>query len=267
MKLGICILAHDAGNGDVISSMARDAENAGLDSVWFFDSLGRGNMAIDPLIGVSVAAAITQRIEVGIGILEVPLRNPFDLTKSILTAQMACQGRLLLGVGSGSTKVDFEAVGKPFDQRLKLLEDGITTMRKLWNGESIDGISMNPIDQVKGGPPLFIGSWAGSKWIHRTAKEFDGWIGSAHFAGFNTLKQGIDRFRGAGGKRAIVTNISLDLTAPTEPLDGDGYNVMCAPAEAKRRLQHLAVLGFDDAVVVHRSDGPPDYAAIRALVS
>ena len=162
MRLGI-VLPIDAGEpaGDIVSQGARAAEEHGLDSVWFFDSIGRGRMSLDPLIGASVAAAATERIEVGIGILQVPLRHPVELAQRVLTAQLLCEGRLLLGVGSGSTRGDFEAVQQNFDDRMALLENGLATMQRLWDGETVEGVHLAPSDAVKGGPPVLIGSWAG----------------------------------------------------------------------------------------------------------
>ena len=92
MRFGISlpIGSGEVPDGDVISRGARAAEENGFDSVWFFDSIGRGRFALDPLIGVAVAAAATQRIEVGIGILQVPIRHPVELANRVLTAQLVC---------------------------------------------------------------------------------------------------------------------------------------------------------------------------------
>ncbi len=269
MRLGIAIVPRGdlAVPGDIMARMARGAEENGLDGVWFFDSLGREAMSLDPLIGAAVAAAVTERIDIGISILMVPIRHPVELANRVLTTHMASEGRLILGVGAGSNQIDFDAVSQPFDRRLKTLDEGIVIMKKLWNGDTVDGISLKPIASVLGGPPVFIGSWAGSKWITRAAREFDGWMASAYKVGLTTLKQGIDRFREAGGKRSVVTNIWVDLDAPTGPLPDDNFNLMCGPAEAKERLKRLADLGFDDAVVAYHGPGEPDYAAVRALVS
>ncbi len=176
MRLGISLPlgSGEPPDGDVISRGARAAEENGFDSVWFFDSVGRGRFALDPLIGVAVAAAATQRIEVGIGILQVPIRHPVELANRVLTAQLVCEGRLLLGVGSGSTRVDFDAVGKNFDDRMSLLNHGLATMRRLWNGRTADGVSLNPAPAVWGGPPVIIGSWAGPRWIAAAAEEYEG---------------------------------------------------------------------------------------------
>ena len=275
MRLGIALPidfgAEPAGwqpGGDVVSEGARAAEANGFDSVWFFDSIGRRRMSLDPLMGAAVAAATTERIEVGLGILQVPLRHPVELAQRVLTAQLVCGPRLLLGVGSGSTRVDFEAVGKRFEDRMTLLRDGLATMRRLWDGETVDGVNLSLSSAVRGGPSVLIGSWAGPRWINSAANDYDGWIASGFFSGYDTLKEGLDRYRAAGGQRAVVTNISLDLAAPTEPLaDSDNaYHLRCAPGAAAERLRRLADAGFDDAVVVYRGAAPPDLAAIRGLL-
>ena len=114
---------------------------------------------------------------------------------------------------------------------------------------------------------MLIGSWAGSRWIPRAAQEFDGWIGSAGKTTLRTLSEGIRRYRDAGGKRAIATTIVVDLEAPTEPCPDDGpFHLRCAPAAAAERLRRLADLGFDDAVLVPRSNSEADLAAARALL-
>jgi alkanesulfonate monooxygenase SsuD/methylene tetrahydromethanopterin reductase-like flavin-dependent oxidoreductase (luciferase family) len=118
-----------------------------------------------------------------------------------------------------------------------------------------------------GGPPLLIGSWSGEKWIPRAAREFDGWIGSGVRSSFATFAGGIQRYRAAGGKRAIVTNIPVDLESPTAAVGDDApFHLRCAPEEAARRLRRVADLGFDDAVLVAARTTDAHLAAIRALL-
>ena len=270
MRLGIALpLDFDQEpTNDVFSKGAALAEHHGFDSVWFFDSLGRKRLSFDPLIGASVAAAATSHIEVGIGILQVPIRNPYELANRVLTAHLVCEGRLTLGVGSGSTPIDFQAVGKNFDERMNLLNDGLGTMRRLWRGEEGNGIDLCPAPVTIGGPPIVIGSWAGPKWIKSAANNYDGWIASAYFSGFNTLQKGIEQYKKAGGKRAIVTNISLEFNAGFEPLEdsGDSFHLKCDPKLATERLSKLKNAGFDDAIVVHRGNDPIDLQKIRSLI-
>jgi alkanesulfonate monooxygenase SsuD/methylene tetrahydromethanopterin reductase-like flavin-dependent oxidoreductase (luciferase family) len=245
---------------------ARAVERAGFDSLWCFDSIGRGFMIPDPLIAVSVAATATERLTLGTGILQVPLRRPVELAHRILTAHLICGDRLLLGVGAGSTKADFDAVGVEFETRMRQFEDALALMRRLWQGEKSGAAQLNPWPSTIGGPKLLIGSWAGSRWIPRAAKDFDGWIGSGARSSVAALRDGIKRFREAGGRRAIATNIPVDLDAPTAPMPEEGqFQLRCDPKTAVERLRMLADLGFDDAVLVTRRYGEADLAALRAL--
>jgi alkanesulfonate monooxygenase SsuD/methylene tetrahydromethanopterin reductase-like flavin-dependent oxidoreductase (luciferase family) len=253
--------------GDALVGSARHIERAGFDSAWFFDAIGRGFILPDPLIGASVAAAVTTRIEIGTGVLQVPLRNPVELAHRILTVHLISQGRLLLGVRAGSTKGDFDALGLDFARRMQMLEDGLAVMRRLWRGEKVGAADLTPWPAAQGGPAVLIGSWKGERWIPRAAREFDGWIASGAKTSLNTLLDGITRYRAAGGKRAIVTNIAVDLTAATGPRDDDGpFHLCCTPPAATERLQRLRDLGFDDAVLVVKAPTEANLAAARALL-
>ena len=175
-------------------------------------------------------------------------------------------GRLRLCVGASSTRGDFEAVGKDYDARFRALREALPLMRRLWRGETVDGVSLMPPTAAQGGPPILIGSWAGGRWIPAAAQDYDGWIASATYTGAPTLKAGVARFRDAGGKRAIVTNIPVDLKAPTTPLADEGpYSLRCSPDEAAARLARLAEFGFDDAVLVVEDHSEENLRAVRAL--
>src|SRR5262245_54400130 len=270
MRLGVVLASSRADEGPVagggLAARARAVEEAGFDSFWCFDAISRGFILPDPLIAVSVAAAATRRIEVGTCVLQVPLRRPVELAHRILTAHMVCQGRLSLGVGAGSTRADFEAIGVEFDRRMRAFGEALGVMQRLWRGERVDSADLTPWPGALGGPPLLIGSWSGSTWIPRAAREFDGWIASAAKTSFTTLAEGIARFRAAGGKRAIVTNIAADLDVPTAPLaDSEPFHLRCAAGVAAERLRRLADLGFDDAILVPRTSTDGHLSALRAL--
>ena len=140
-------------------------------------------------------------------------------------------------------------------------------MRRLWRGDQVGAANLTPWPAALGGPKLLIGSWGGKQWIPRAAKDFDGWIASAAKTSFSALADGIRRYREAGGARAIATNIAVDLDQPTSPLpDDEPFHLRCDPHAAAERLRRLADLGFDDAILVRRSQTETDLAALRALV-
>src|SRR5207244_4390840 len=85
---------------------------------------------------------------------------------------------------------DFAALGLDFTARFRRLNESLSIMRRLWAGESVDGASLGPVwPAALGGPPVLIGSWAGSRWIERAAREFDGWIGSGARSSWRALRE------------------------------------------------------------------------------
>ena len=254
---GIALPSGDRATGSItattIADAARAIEAAGFTSAWAFDSIGRGWLHADPLIALAVAASVTRGLELGTGVLQVPLRNPVDLASRVLTTHLVSGGRLLFGVGAGSTEADFQALGLEFAARFRRMDESLGIMRRLWKGETVGSASLAPVwPAVLGGPPVFIGSWAGSKWIVRAAKEFDGWVGSGARSSGGELREGIARFRDLGGRRAIVTNVRVDLDATTPSPDGPGdpFDLKCPRPVARERLQQLVGLGFDDVILV-----------------
>jgi alkanesulfonate monooxygenase SsuD/methylene tetrahydromethanopterin reductase-like flavin-dependent oxidoreductase (luciferase family) len=160
------------------------------------------------------------------------------------------RGRFIVGVGSGSTKEDFDACGVDYERRFKLFSESISTIRRLCKGEVVGSADLNPWPVNAGGPPILVGAWASGVWLKRCAQEYDGWIASGGRTNFNTLREGIKRYRDLGGGRAVVATVPVDLTAQSTRLDDDGpFNLRCGPEEASARLQRLAELGFDDVLL------------------
>ena len=247
---------------------ARGIEAAGFESAWTFDSLGRGTLRADPLMALAVAATVTRTLELGTGVLQVPLRNPIELAQRALTVQQVSGGRFRFGVGAGSTAADFAALGFDFESRFRRLGDSLSTMRRLWVGETVEGASLAPVwPEVLGGPPILIGSWAGSRWIERAAREFDGWVGSGARSSWRALREGIARFRGFGGKRAVVTNVRVALDSPAASPDGpdDPFDLRCPRDVARERLHRLREWGFDDIVLVPGRHEAEHYHELREL--
>ena len=272
MRLGMILPVVETGgrplSARALAEGARSLESHGFDSVWAFDAIGRGFVLPDPLTAVSVAATVTDTVEVGTCILQVPLRRPVELAHRVMTAHLVAGERLVLGVGAGSTEADFAAVGVDYTGRLRTLGEALPVMRALWRGEAVGAAQLTPWPATLGGPPVLIGSWAGGTWIERAAQEYDGWIASAAKTSFAMLEAGIRRFRELGGARAVVTNLEVDLRGSGGELnDDDPFTLRCPPAEAADRLGRLADLGFDDAVLFGFDHRDETLAQLRFLVS
>lgn len=277
MRLGISLPTRQAdGSAPTLQQLQRRAqllERLGFDGIWMGESIGRVAWPVpDVLDWLTAAAAVTQRIELGTAIVQVPLRHPAELAQRLMTVHALSGGRFAAGLGSGSTQADFDAVGVPYADRFRMLNEGLPTIRALLRGERVGAAYLAPWQDSHGGPPILIGSWHSGLWVKRAAQDYDGWIASGYFTSFNQLREGINRYRDAGGKRALVATIVVDLGAESKRLDVDGrFNLVCGPEEAAERLQRLAELGYDDALLTRanhtEADLPVDVLRqIRALI-
>lgn len=268
MKLAVAMTTyHSAVPGKDLPTAVASVENAGFDGAWFFETLGRGYFNLDPFAVICAAAAVTRSIELGVGVVQAPLRHPIDLAQRALTAHHLSNDRFLFGVGTGASAETYSAFGLRFEERFERLESSIATMRALWRGETVDGLNLTPWPSMIGGPPVFIGSWAGGRWIRIAAEQHAGWIGSATYTSFSELRKGVARFKALGGQRAIATNIQIDLeaTGTGRLSDDDRFDLRCSPAAATDRLKQLQDSGFDDAVVFIEYQDRSRLDAIRAL--
>ncbi|MBV8084722.1 MAG: LLM class flavin-dependent oxidoreductase, partial [Chloroflexi bacterium] len=205
-----------------VARRAKAIEDAGFDSITIGESIGRSQNTPRPDIQMWLvaAAAQTQHIELITAILELPLRYPVEFAQRLMTTYALTGGRFVAGLGAGSTRADFDAVGVDWEQRWKLFNEGLPVVKKLLDGETVGTANIHPWPNVVGRPPIMIGSWHSGFWVKKAAREYDGWQGSA-LTSYNALKEGIQRYRDAGGKRAMVCTIAINLKAPREPLGDD----------------------------------------------
>jgi alkanesulfonate monooxygenase SsuD/methylene tetrahydromethanopterin reductase-like flavin-dependent oxidoreductase (luciferase family) len=237
-----------------IISIAKTIEECGFAGIWVGDALARGRGIFpDPLMWLAVAAGATQRVELGTAVMQVPIREPVDFTQRLLSLHALSEGRFSFGVGTGSNENDYKATGFDFSKRFSSLSENLATIRRLALGDKVGDAKFDPWPNTVGGPPILIGSWFSSVWIERAAREFDGWISSGGGPGgsnFGNLRTGIKKFRQAGGKRALIATVWVDLTAEDAPLsDTSRFMLRCSPDEALRRIKAAGELGYDDLIL------------------
>ena len=119
----------------------------------------------DPLIWMAYAAAATKRIKLATGIMILPQHSPVVAAKQIATLDYMSGGRVLLGIGVGWMREEFDAIGTPFDDRGPRTDDYVGAMRALWGQEkasyhgdfaSFDNIYCRP-QPVNGSVPIIVG--------------------------------------------------------------------------------------------------------------
>jgi alkanesulfonate monooxygenase SsuD/methylene tetrahydromethanopterin reductase-like flavin-dependent oxidoreductase (luciferase family) len=249
-----------------MADYARRIEAAGFPGIWVGDSMGRGRPTLDPLTALAALAAVTHRVELGIGVLQVSLRHPVELAHRVQSVQALSGGRLRLGVGSGSTRADFELLGGDYDTRFRTLRNSLGIMRRVWRGEPLPGGTLSPWPGCEGGPPILIGAWRSPRWITYAAKEFQGWTPSGRYSSWDDLEAGMRIYREAGGTNAVLANVGVDLANRPESAElaaATDVALVCPPDEARRRLKRMEQLGFDEVLLVSHYGQLDDIERVR----
>jgi alkanesulfonate monooxygenase SsuD/methylene tetrahydromethanopterin reductase-like flavin-dependent oxidoreductase (luciferase family) len=175
MKIGVGLpSAITDTRGMLIADWARRAEELGFASVAVIDRLMAPTF--DPLATLAAAAAVTSEIELYTSVLLSPLRSAAMVASQVATVDQISGGRLRLGlgVGSESRRRDYEAVGVPFGQRGRILDEQLAQLRQAWSGmEAFAEPGPRPFSH--GGPPILLGgtSVAAQK---RVIQHGTGWI-------------------------------------------------------------------------------------------
>jgi alkanesulfonate monooxygenase SsuD/methylene tetrahydromethanopterin reductase-like flavin-dependent oxidoreductase (luciferase family) len=194
-KIGIFIPHfEEPWSGDMIRwremlSMAQRAEAIGLDSVWLPDHLiyrfpGVRSQGIwDVWSLLAALAATTSRVEIAPLVAATSFRNPALLAKMADTIDEISGGRLILGIGAGWHKPEYDAFGFPFDRRVSRFEEAIQIIHGLLRDGHIDfegqfytarDCELRPRGPRPQGPPILIGS-SSPRMMGIMARYADAW--------------------------------------------------------------------------------------------
>ncbi len=232
-----------------IAPWAKRLVDAGFDSLWVPQIIGRGFMVPDPFVTLAVAATATEGVELGTATIQVPLHHPAELAHRILSLQLVCGDRLTLGVSPGSTDIDFATLNRDYAARFRTFRSDVARLRVLLANGRDEQADLAPATVARL-PPVLLGSWGAN--VERAAREFDGWLASAYRRSTDDIIAAHERYRASGGRRAIVCAVRL----------ADRNDL----ARTGDELARYAQAGFDDAVVVIEPGGPTP-EQVRALVS
>jgi probable F420-dependent oxidoreductase len=184
--------------------LAQAGEAAGFESIWTvehtvvpggYDStypyaaggkLAGGDDAVplpDPLIWMAYVAAATRNVKLATGIMILPQHNPVVVAKQVATLDHMSGGRILLGIGVGWLKEEFEALGVPFEDRGRRTDEYMRAMRELWASEkpTFEGEFVRFKDAycrpqpVKGRVPIIVGGHSPAA-ARRAGKLGDGFF-------------------------------------------------------------------------------------------
>lgn len=168
---------------------------------------GPSGESMEQLTLLAFLAGQTSKIRLVTSVIIVPHRNALVAAKALATLDVLSQGRLVVGVGVGWMREEFEALGlPPFEERGAVTDEYIRVFKEVWTQDnptysgkyvSFDNISFLPKPVQKPHPPIWVGGESRPA-LRRTAELADGWypLGSNPTFPMGTpeqLKAGLDR--------------------------------------------------------------------------
>jgi probable F420-dependent oxidoreductase len=210
MKIGVTFPQTEIGDDPgAIREYACEVERMGFDHILAYDHvLGAGratrpdwqgpydlnSMFHEPFVLFSYLAGVTSRLGFVSGVMILSQRQTALVAKQAACLDVLSEGRLRLGIGTGWNEVEYQALGVPFGDRGRRLEDQVAVLRALWTQASVTRTSefhtiedaglcplpvQRPIPLWFGGGsdrPRFGNQPARDGVIRRIARLADGWI-------------------------------------------------------------------------------------------
>ncbi|MDQ1431046.1 MAG: hypothetical protein QOF40_1648 [Actinomycetota bacterium] len=202
-----------AASADAITRAARAAEALGFADVWVSDHIAipaaqdyPSPYLYDPLLSLAWAAAATERIGLGTSVLVVPQHNALALANSLASLDALSGGRVTVGAGVGWSAAEFAALGQPFADRGRRMDEMIDVLRACWGPDPVtfDGEFVH-LDAMKVLP--------------KPAHEIPIWIGGRREVSYARAVTRGDGFHAIGldpaGAAAVVERLRRDRPEPS----------------------------------------------------
>jgi probable F420-dependent oxidoreductase len=221
MRVGLILpnILSAANDAETLRRCALLAEDSGYDSIWATDHVlmprqheryGNGGEIV---VTLTYMAAITRRVELGTGILILPLRNPLVVAKQFATLDDLSGGRTIFGIGVGWNKDEYGYLNADFHRRGRLADEYLDIIYKLWTQDTpthngaytFSDVTFAP--RPRRIPPLYIGGESDAA-IKRAATRGDAWLPNGPIP---DLAQKVARLRELAGDRQVTVAMAMRL--------------------------------------------------------
>lgn len=173
---------------EAITRAARHAEELGFAGVWVSDHLVQpaaqdypSPYLFDPLVTLTWAAAVTERVDLGTSVLVVPQHNPLELANTLASLDALSGGRVIAGVGVGWSEGEYDALGYGFADRGARMDETLRAWRTIWEddpssfaGEHVSFTDLRVLPKPAHRIPIWVGG-SGPRARRRAAELGDGY--------------------------------------------------------------------------------------------
>jgi probable F420-dependent oxidoreductase len=276
VRIGVGMGVGASTSASAFSGLVDDLDDLGFDSLWLPEVLTAPTL--DPLVGLSFAAAHNPRLKLGTTML-LPGRNPVRLAKELATLDVLSGGRLLSTFVPGlPRRPEIDAAGVAAADKARLMDEMLPLLRSLWAGETvthhgmaahIDGVALSPLPVQQ---PLEF--WTGGMVpaaLRRCGRFADGWLPSACTpAEVAAARVVIDESAAEAGRAISPEHFGVSVAYASGPLTPQVARAIGSsrrgvdPAEVvpvgigelRSMLEEFVAVGFSKFVV--RPLAPPD---------
>jgi probable F420-dependent oxidoreductase len=221
---------------------------------------------LDPLPTLAFAAALTERMRLGTTVLILGYRKPVQTAKMLATIDVLSEGRLVLGVGVGWMREEFEALDMPWDHRgaradeyLELFEAFFTQDHPSYSGRYYQvpevGFSPKPVQEKV---PVWVGGNSEAAW-RRVARFGDAF--HAAFEPVEALATAWSRVReltAEGGRDPDALRFSVRFHLDPASRMDPAVSIAGSVEQMKDTVGRLAGIGVDHIVVDPSAPGGPN---------
>jgi len=241
-----------------IAYAAQFGEKEGFDSLWVLDrtllaiepqtpypAFPDGSWpevyknVIDPISTLTYVAGLTRKIKLATGIIDMLYQNPLILANRLAALDNLSKGRLLLGLGVGHSKDEFDAAGVPFENRGERADEFLQVLNKIWYNDTVEHkgkyytipksiIGPKPYQQKI---PIYLAGFTPKALGRIISSNANGWVGIP-FLDINSFKEGQEQLRKSAQKQGrdpqsieFLVNIfpevsETDLGSDRQPMNG-----------------------------------------------
>jgi len=267
VRIGVAYAGGLAAYGDALDAL----EGCRFDSVWLPETFLNGT--VDPVVGLSFAAARVPRLKLGTHIVG-PGRNPFQFARSLAQLDRISGGRLLLNLVAGlDTPGERAAQGLPTGNRTGWIDESLPQLRQWWSGAAIDGLVLDPLP-VQSPLEVWLGGQAPAA-LARAGRLGDGWMpGAIRIADAVAGRAVVESAAAAAGRTISPEHFGINLSyvwgaeLPALPVRrGDPTDVVAAGVDALRALVARWVDAGFSKFVVRPAVAPDDWPAELARLA